>query len=64
MLKDLGNMLKMQKELKDVQKALKKTESKAESNDGLISVTVNGEFNLVSISIDETLLDKGNKSKT
>lgn len=63
MLKDLGNMLKLQRELKDVQKALKKAESKAESSDGLISVTVNGEFNLVSISIDEKLIEKGNKQK-
>ncbi|MFH0975623.1 MAG: YbaB/EbfC family nucleoid-associated protein [Spirochaetota bacterium] len=63
MLKDLGNMLKLQKDLKAVQKALKKAEAKAESNDGLISAVVNGEFNLVNISIDEQLLEKGNKHK-
>ncbi|MBN2400993.1 MAG: YbaB/EbfC family nucleoid-associated protein [Spirochaetes bacterium] len=63
MLKDLGNMLKLQKELKDVQKALKKAESTAESHDGSIKATVNGEFTLVNISIDEKLLDRSNKQK-
>ena len=63
MLKDIGNMLKLQKELKTMQKALKKAESKAESHDGLISVTMNGEFNLVSINIDGGLLEKSNKQK-
>ena len=63
MLKDIGNMLKLQKELKSMQKALKKAESIADSADGMISATVNGEFNLVSISIDEQLLEKSNKQK-
>jgi DNA-binding YbaB/EbfC family protein len=63
MLKDIGNMLKLQKDLKNVQKALKKAESIADSPDGLISATVNGEFNLVSLKIDEQLLDKSNKQK-
>ena len=63
MLKDLGNMMKLQKELKNVQKSLKKSESSAESQDGLIKVTVNGEFSMVDISIDESLLEPGNKQK-
>lgn len=63
MFKDIGNMMKLQKELKSMQKALKKAESKAESADGMISATVNGEFNLVSISINEQLLEKSNKQK-
>jgi len=63
MLKDIGNMLKLQREFKSVQKALKKAESKSESPDGLVKATVNGEFTLVSLSIDEQLLEKGNKQK-
>ncbi|MBN2041245.1 MAG: YbaB/EbfC family nucleoid-associated protein [Spirochaetes bacterium] len=63
MLKDLGNMMKLQKELKNVQKSLKKSESSAESQDGLIKVTVNGEFSMVDISIDESLLEAGNRQK-
>lgn len=63
MLKDIGNMLKLQKDLKNVQKALKKAEAIADSPDGLISATVNGEFSLVSLSIDEKLLEKSNKLK-
>jgi nucleoid-associated protein EbfC len=63
MLKDIGNMLKLQKDLKAVQKSLKKAEAIADSPDGMISATVNGEFNLVSISIHEQLLDKSNKQK-
>lgn len=63
MFKDLGNMMKLQKELKNVQKSLKKAESSAESQDGMIRVTVNGEFNLVDINISESMLEKGNKDK-
>ncbi len=63
MLKDIGQMMKLQKELKNVQKTLKKAESAAESHDGLIKATVNGEFELVSIVIDEKLLEKGSKQK-
>jgi DNA-binding YbaB/EbfC family protein len=61
MLKDVGNMMKLQRELKSVQKALKKAESSAESPDGLVKVIINGEFNLIDINIDESLLDKNNK---
>ncbi len=61
MLKDLGNMMKLQKDLKGIQKNLKKAETKAESADGSISVIVNGEFNIVNINIEESILDKKNK---
>jgi nucleoid-associated protein EbfC len=63
MLKDIGQMMKLQKELKNVQKALKKAESTAESHDGSIKATVNGEFELVNIAIDEKLLEKNSKQK-
>lgn len=63
MFKDIGNMMKLQREMKSIQKALKKAESNGESADGMVSATVNGEFTLVNISINEELLDKNNKQK-
>ena len=61
MFKDLGNMMKLQKELKSVQKALKKTVAGAENHDGTIKASVNGEFTLIDLSIDESLLNPGNR---
>jgi nucleoid-associated protein EbfC len=63
MFKDMGNMLKLQREFKAMQKALKKAESSAETSDGKIKATVNGEFTLVSLSIDDSLLENPNKSR-
>ena len=63
MFKDMGNMLKLQREFKAMQKSLKKAESTAESPDGMIKATVNGEFSLVSLNISEQLLEKSNKQK-
>ena len=61
MLKDMNKLLKLQREIKGIQKKLKKAESEAESADGMVRVRVNCEFQVVKISIDEKLLEKSYK---
>ncbi|MCP4726347.1 MAG: YbaB/EbfC family nucleoid-associated protein [bacterium] len=66
MLKDLGNMgqiMKLQKKMKGIQKSLKKMETDGESSDGSVKATVNGEFMLTDISIDESLIQSGDTKK-
>ena len=43
MFGELGNLMKMQSEIRKIQKTLKKMESVGISDDGLASITVNGE---------------------
>jgi len=52
-LGDVGNLMKLQKEMKNMQKKLKKFRMDGASSDGTVKVTVNGEFSLLSVSIDE-----------
>jgi len=59
MLKGLGEMgqiMKLQKEFKNIQKKLQKNEVTGESTDGTIRATVNGEYRLVDLKIDEAAL--------
>lgn len=59
MLKGLGEMgqiMKLQKEFKNVQKKLQKSEAVGESTDGTVKATVNGEYTLVDLRIDEAAL--------
>ncbi len=51
-LGDLGNIMKLQKEMKGIQKRLKKMETKGTSSDGAVTAVVNGDFRLVSIHLD------------
>lgn len=62
-LGEVGNLMKMQKEMKNTQKRIKKTKLEGESSDGAVKATVNGEFNLVDISIDDELVKSGDKKK-
>jgi nucleoid-associated protein EbfC len=62
-LGDVGKIMKLQKELKNIQKRLKMMESVGESGDGMVSAVVDGEHKLISISIDQCLLDKTDKKK-
>jgi len=55
---DLGNIMKLQREFKSMQKKLKKTESSAESADGYVKVVVNGEYKILA-----TINDAMEKSK-
>lgn len=48
-LGDIGNIMKLQKELKSLQKKLKKMESEAQSKDGAVIAVVNGEFEVVKL---------------
>ena len=62
-LSDLGNMMKLQKELKSIQKRLKKTEIEGNSRDGSVRAVVNGEYKLMDIKIDISLLENVDKEK-
>jgi len=62
-LGDVGQMMKLQKELKSTQKKLKKKEIEGESKNGLITAVVNGEFKILNINIDKDFLNSGDKDK-
>ncbi len=51
-LGDIGNLMKLQKELKTMQKKLKSMQSAGKSSDEMVSATVNGEFEVLNISFD------------
>ncbi len=55
-LGDIGNLMKLQKEMKGVQKKLKKTKLEGESSDGSVKAVVNGEYSLLDLTIDPELL--------
>jgi len=46
---------------RQVQKELKNTEIEAKSNDGMVSVVVNGELHLKQVTLDESALKSENK---
>ena len=60
---DLGNIMKLQREFKSMQKKLKKMESSAESADGYVKVVVNGEYKIVDIQIDPAALEDRDAKK-
>ena len=62
-LGDIGQLMKMQKEMKNIQKTIQKTKINGESSDGSVKATVNGEFTLLDISIDEALVKAGDVKK-
>lgn len=62
-LGDVGQIMKMQKELKKIQKRLKKIEIEGESDDGSIRAVVSGEFKLMNIKIDSKLFDNADKDR-
>jgi DNA-binding YbaB/EbfC family protein len=62
-LGDLGNLMKLQKEMKDIQKKLKAARIEGKSGDGGVKATVNGEFGLVDISISPELISGGDVKK-
>lgn len=61
MFGELGNLMKMQSEIRKIQKSLKKMESVGISDDALASITVNGEFEIVNVKIDEDVLKTADK---
>jgi DNA-binding YbaB/EbfC family protein len=62
-LGDIGQMMKMQKELKNVQKKIQKMKVEGSSSDEKVKAVVNGEFNLIDINIDESLIKSGDVKK-
>jgi len=62
-LGDLGNIMKLQREFKNIQKKLKKTEATGETADGQVKVTVNGEYRFTDVSIDPGLVSGGDATK-
>lgn len=55
-LGDLGNLMKLQNNIKSMQKQLKKMTATSTSKDSLVTATVNGEFEIVDMVIDENIL--------
>ena len=62
-LGDVGNLMKLQKEMKNIQKKMKASRVEGESNDGSVKATVNGEFSLLDISISPELVAQGDAKK-
>lgn len=62
-LGDLGNIMKLQKEMKRMQKEMKRNETTGQSSDGMIRVVVNGEFEIKRVSISEDQMMKGTASQ-
>lgn len=55
-LGDVGQLMKAGKELKDIQKKLKKMEASGSSGGGAVEAVVNGEYRLVDIKINPDLV--------
>jgi len=62
-LGDIAQLMKMQKEMKNIQKKIQKTKIDGISSDGTVKAVVTGEFTLVDISIDEALVKSGDVKK-
>jgi len=62
-LGDIAQLMKMQKEMKNVQKKIQKTKIDGTSSDGTVKAVVNGEFTLIEIHIDESLIKSGDVKK-
>ncbi len=61
-LGDIGNLMKMQMQLKDTQKKMKKMETTAVSSNGWVTATVNGEFEILKIVVDEEKMEQAIKN--
>lgn len=55
-LGDLGNLMKMQKEMKNIQKKLKKSSARGGTADDSVTAVVNGEYELLEINLDPELI--------
>jgi DNA-binding YbaB/EbfC family protein len=63
MFGNVGELLKMQKQMKDIQKRIKKAEHTGEAEGGMVKAVVSGEFTLVSLSIDDSIVKAADKKK-
>ncbi len=62
-LGDIGQIMKLQKEFKDIQKRLQKTEVQGETSDGMVKARMNGEYRLTGIEVDQSLLGASERVK-
>lgn len=62
---DINNLMKqaqaMQRKLEETNKQLEAMEFEADASNGLVKVTVNGQYRIVSVDIDESILNKDDK---
>jgi nucleoid-associated protein EbfC len=58
-LGDLGQLMKLQREMKNMQNKIARATIEGGDARGLVKATVNGEFRLVRIEIDDALLGEG-----
>lgn len=63
MFGNMGELLKMQKQMKDIQKKIKKAEHTGQAEGGLVKAVVSGEFTLVKLSIDESFAKSSDNKK-
>jgi DNA-binding YbaB/EbfC family protein len=62
-LGDIGQIMKLQRDFKSAQKKIKKYETEGESTDGSVKAKVNGEYAVVDLQIDQSLIAGGDKRK-
>lgn len=62
-LGDLGNLMKLQGEMKKMQASLKKMKTTGKSRDEMVTVVVNGEFEALEVSIDEAKMKDSSKAR-
>ena len=62
---DINNLMKqaqaMQRKLEETNKQLEAMQFEADASNGLVKITVNGQYRVVSVDIDETILNKEDK---
>jgi nucleoid-associated protein EbfC len=58
-LGDMGQIMKMQKDLKALQKNIQKSRHEGTNKNSTVTAVVSGEYNLLSISIDEEFMKSG-----
>jgi nucleoid-associated protein EbfC len=55
-LGDLGNLMKLQKEFKSIQKKIMGATREGQSSNGMVKAVVNGEYKVITLSIDPEYL--------
>jgi len=53
-LGDIGQIMKLQKEFKNIQKTLQRTEVQGQSSDGTVKVRMNGEYKITGVELSDT----------
>jgi len=62
-LGDIGQLMKMQKEMKNIQKNIRKAKIEGMCADESVKAVVNGEFSLLELHIDPELVKAGDHKK-